>query len=219
MIIELFGLPGCGKTTFLKSVLNQVDSSSITILGTDNFLEKSTRKDVVLGILSWQGLSFIFRAFILLCRYNLLFNKKVIINFLRIPGYFRFYSSEMNRNNRVIIMDEAIVQSVVTALFNHCVIKQKEFENLISSCIKHFNIKLYYLWCSVEQANENISKRANPSHGRCDRIKDMNLRNEILYTELCNFNLLKDSSLPVEVISNEDERKMQIASIKQMIGK
>lgn len=216
MIIELFGLPGCGKTTWLNYIKDRSTGTKYQIIGTDQYLASISKANVLLGILSKLGFIFVLKSFKILFHHKLLFNKKVVINFLRIPSYFRFYTQTTRKDN-IIIMDEAVVQSVVTAIYGHCRLSQEEFTGLIRPIVTNYRISLYYLWCSVEQADINISKRANPAHGRCDRILDQALRYSVLNSEFENFNLIIESDIPVVVLLNENDRQKHADLIAKMI--
>ena len=120
MIVECNGLPGCGKTTLIKALSNELKARNIrhTVVGVEYF--RNNR---------YGSSGFIFK----ICRFINLFRFEylsVILSHKKIPGtsflnakeklitlmYLKYIENEYTKPHNIILADEGMIQTLSTVM-------------------------------------------------------------------------------------------------------
>ena len=120
MIVECNGLPGCGKTTLIKALSDELNSRNIphTVVGVESFRKNRQGS---------SGLIFKIRRFLKFFRFEYL---SVICSHSKIQGtsflntkeklitllYLKYIENEYSKPHNIILADEGIVQTLSTVM-------------------------------------------------------------------------------------------------------
>ena len=200
IIIELYGLPGSGKSTLKNELVKKISEENLNIYEYSdylNFMSKGHKNAIIKGLFTKNGLFFAVHSFCFLLKHKLLFKNDIAKRMFFCLSFMAFYKVK-RENDAIIIMDEGIIQGVISALFtNTC--NGMDFLWLAKT-MQREKITPVFMQISKDVANERIISRNTKNHGRCDAIEDNDERCYVLEQEGKNFNLfykkLTDISIP-----------------------
>lgn len=170
MYIELIGLPGAGKTTLVNKLLELPELN-------DKLTNLAHYKSSILKKKSWKLNFFLFLVFNLVSLFHLTrktligsSNKKQVLRRLSALYVLLFVLKQFNNSNRILLMDQSIIQMLVSIfIYNK---KPKEFvlSDLLNRCLhivktdtsKYFKIGVEI---SLEEAVNRIKSRAKKDCG------------------------------------------------------
>ena len=169
VIIEFNGLPGCGKTTIAEALLKRLNAYKATVL-----------YDIPGGIIHRLFKAFVDGSipFILYCllilkdfKSSTFSEKKYYL--MTAYGHYQQYLHFMNYSDkRYLVVDQGLVQDIISFAFRDKLENEKYVEQLINFCLKKYNGSLLVVNCSVsvETSLQRISKRGKTDGSRLDRI-------------------------------------------------
>lgn len=183
-IIEFNGLPGCGKSTCSSELISILTEKTGNVKSFDSF-DPLNKKQLMIRALRYKaGRQFLLEIIRILIRTHLLFTADVAKRMIYCMAFIGYYYSS-RQTEGYLIMDEGIIQGVVSALFNY---NQTipDFSGVINS-LQRLNILFVYVDINPDEASERIKKRNTIGHGRCDDITDSDQRKQILRHQADNF--------------------------------
>lgn len=171
-IIDLYGLPGCGKTTLMTYLKDKSDSS--IDFGYLPDITGRLKKNYVAAFFR----AFSLRQFFLLTRFFVslpilpIKNWNIYAGFYELSWVYNFARYCSDRD--YILVDHGIVQSIGSLTYGHVETLPKKSEKYLVKLLGLFAIE-EYCFCKItpEMALERIRKRNRQSgRGRLDLIKD-----------------------------------------------
>lgn len=184
IIIEFYGLPGSGKSTIASRLISMLKTDCLTA---DDYLAVPKGiKTAIKGLTCRGAFFFVLRSLIVSAKKRAL-NKDYIMCIYRILPVIYYYS-EICRNKKYVIMDQAIIQQYVSAYFDYCNLKMQDIIPLIN-IVKQYSIIPVYIKVDVDTSSRRIDIRGDNRHGRCDSITDINERKAVLTVQSNNFEL------------------------------
>lgn len=200
IIIELYGLPGSGKSTLKNELVKEMSEENLNIYEYSdylNFMNKGRKIAIIKGFFTKNGMLFAIQSFCFLLKHNLLFKNDIAKRIFYCLSFMAFYKATKG-NDAIIIMDEGIIQGVISALFtNTC--NGMDFLWLAKTMQREKIIPIF-LQTSKDVANERIISRNTKNHGRCDAIEDNRERCYVLEQEEKNFNLFYKKLTDVRIL-------------------
>lgn len=192
-IIELFGLPGCGKSTLVKSILsvlrksypNDVKSRS-DILGVVNKLRD--RPFLLFFVFVYHIIKpGYYMTKITLLRFSVFFpfNRYVIFYLLYI-----IIVLELSRKKRseIIVLDEGLIQSI-SSIPHDNIIKRADLINGIARQVEKINIDILYVECSL---NRKSNLQRIKQRNRNDRFAFKNGLDDLLTVKEANIAMISN---------------------------
>lgn len=200
IIIELYGLPGSGKSTLKNKLIKKISEENLNIYEYSdylNFMSKGHKIAIIKGLFTKNGMLFAAHSFCFLLKHNLLFKNDIAKRMFFCLSFMAFYK-EAKGKDAIIIMDEGIIQGVISALYTNTCNKMDFL--WLAKTMKRENVTPVFMQISKDVANDRIISRNTKNHGRCDAIEDNDERCYVLEQEGKNFNLfykkLTDVSIP-----------------------
>lgn len=175
VIIDFYGLPGCGKTTLCKTLINQYPDKVIDVdavwvsYWTQNWFKRISEIPIFV----------VFKLFFLFLRSPKLSKEERNIYrgfFVHIISYSHF----KRMNYKVLLSDNGLIQDLVSLFYKKESIFSKKHARTFSSLIKGYT-NLNQVFCDIPVALslERIRTR-NRNKGRLDLIRDnKNLENAL----------------------------------------
>lgn len=169
-IIELYGLPGCGKTTIRENLVHS-SSETTSYARMTELSQKYNRlslykKLVYIPYKTW------FRIILFLISMPIHKHKEWILyrKFFILAVIYKF--SRHTKGYNYIIIDHGFIQSLVSLMNGNTIYLSNKQRNRFLKIIKSFPL-CTFVYCSipVELSMERIHKR-NRGYGRLDVIKD-----------------------------------------------
>lgn len=184
-IVDIFGLPGCGKTTLAKALVGNNDNG-LKIVALNDVVEDIKKEGTLrkLGSVSWKlfwaSLSF---------RLSVPFDEKrkdrSFINWLKHGVLYRYIKKYSMYD--VVLVDEGNIQNFVKYERGEDLHNNEKFVN---ACKHYLSVSPVdtYIYCKidVDTANSRIEKRKR-DFGRIDLILDETIRKSELEREKCRF--------------------------------
>lgn len=184
-IIEFYGLPGSGKSVVSHRLIEELRSDGFCVMDYQSYTKSNGKKNVIRGILRVQGFKYFIYAVVFLIKNGLLFSIDVVKRMLFCLTFIAFYYDKRVRTSDYVIMDEGIIQGVVSAIFDY------ESDSLsfkwLAEIIEKISIQTVYVAMSPEHSNERIEMRGAIAHGRCDAMSSEE-RIAVLRVQANNFN-------------------------------
>lgn len=200
IIIELYGLPGSGKSTLKNELVKEMSEENLNIYEYSdylNFMNKGRKIAIIKGFFTKNGMLFAIQSLCFLLKHKLLFKNDIAKRMFYCLSFMAFYKATKGID-AIIIMDEGIIQGVISALFtNTC----NEMDFLwLAKTMQREKIIPIFLQTSKDVANERIISRNTKNHGRCDAIEDNRERCYVLEQEEKNFNLFYKKLTDVRIL-------------------
>lgn len=200
IIIELYGLPGAGKSTLKNRLLKKIseeNSNTYEYSDYQNFMCKGHKIAIIKGLITKSGILFAVHVIGFLLKYHLLFKGDIAKRMLYCLSFMAFYKTTEGKQ-AIIIMDEGIIQGVISALFTQTC-NETDFLWL-AKAIEREKIIPVFLQIPKDVANDRIMRRKTKNHGRCDDIEDNRERCYVLEQEEKNFNLLNKNLEDISIL-------------------
>lgn len=173
-IVDLFGLPACGKTTLVKCLCNSANNS-LKVVTLQKAIEE-VRKKGIIKLLKAFSLKIVYAEL------KLLFNtpcerKRKDIPFLRwiMHGIYYNYVAKCS-NYDIVIADNGDIQWIVSIERGEDIHLNKNFKDAYTSYLKNSPVT-NYVFCDIDvkTAHERIRQR-NRKSGRLDVINEDNIQ-------------------------------------------
>lgn len=222
LIIEFNGLPGCGKSTTANELLKQIgeDKASFPY---DRHIKKFYQllKSLVDGTIP-----FVIYCILILRNFksSSIAEKKYFI--MVAYGHYQLYLHFINHSNKkYLIVDQGLVQDIISFAFQDKIISDKYVRKLIRFCINKFGESLLIVNCDVdvETSSQRISLRGKMDGSRLDKIykESPNKAKETLSVQNYNFNVVrnnikkyyKSASYNISCIDDVNKNVMDLLSI------
>lgn len=221
-IVELYGLPGCGKSSLTKSLLLDLQKNCTT--------EIIKRSDISMVINKyWNRPLYLFfvllvhlfkpsniKLKILLLKYTISFplNRYSIIYLLYMIIVIDLYK---NNNNKTIILDEGIVQFLSSIPHNIPIpIKEVNLVKRISKTIESMNINYLCVECQLDR---EINVQRLKQRNRNDRFAYRKGLEDLLNTKESNLSLIANEIAKNKLIVNmQNECSINSLIILKSIG-
>ena len=219
-IVELFGLPGCGKTTLRDNLIQSSESDRKYSLMTE-----LTRQFKGLSLYSkfryipWRIWWKLFRF---LLSMPLLPIKEWVYYRVFFSSALIYHYSNFAISSSIIINDHGFVQAVVSLMNGHIgELSEHQCKKLIEAMQLLPCVLLVYCWVPKDVAFQRIRTR-NRDVGRLDVIKDDRLLNEYLQVEEDVFTFLSERLKNVAtpkcyVLECNQDATMCAANLKELI--
>ena len=205
-IIELNGLPGCGKSTYSSDIISGLKEKTDHVLSSDSFYSIENKKILIVEALKYAaGRRFLMETLKLLLQLRLLFKADIAKRMVYCLAYIGYYYS-IKKADGYLVMDEGIIQGFISALYNYND-RIPDFSGLVTS-LHNLNIIFVHVGISPEEASERIKKRNSAGHGRCDDLCE-NERRPILQHQYGNFKAINS-------ILEEKEKYVYISEKKDL---
>ncbi len=199
IIIELYGLPGSGKSTLKNELVKEMSEENLNIYEYSdylNFMNRGRKIAVLKGFFTKNGMLFAIQSFCFLLKHNLLFKNDIAKRMFYCLSFIAFYKA-LKGKNAIIVMDEGIIQGVISALFTST---RNTMDFLwLAKTMQREKIIPIFLQTSKDVANDRIISRNTKNHGRCDAIEDNRERCYVLEQEEKNFNLFYKKLADVDI--------------------
>lgn len=185
-IIELYGLPGCGKTTLCIKLKKVYELNGYKV-GLINEASKTCTFTHVLSVLLLKDIIALFRWFYNILRGGNMINKISLSPYKRLLIYrcIKGYS-----DCDYVFIEHGIIQCIVSSIYGI-----KDDDSLLNKSIcklfLHKDFVDMFLYCHVtpEEAFKRIRIRNRKNSGRFDQMQD-NMLNDILIKQSHQFELL-----------------------------
>ena len=192
-IIELFGLPGCGKSTFVKSILSILQKNCPNNI--------KSRSDILGGIKKLINRPFLlliifiyhfikpgnYKTKIKLLRFSIFFpfNRYVVYYLLYIITLLDVYKQ---KRPGIVVLDQGLIQSL-TSISHDIIIERTDLIDFMAKHLEGTDIDVLYVECRLDRAS-NIQ-----------RIKQRNRKDRFAYQDgLDKLLTVKETNLAI--ISN-----------------
>lgn len=187
MIIELFGLPGSGKSMIAGELAGRLKKKGYSVLTYADFKQMNeTKSAVVHSLREKTGRRYLINSILFCVKYGILIKGEVLKRILSCLSFISYYQKTASLCD-FIIMDEGIIQGIVSAIYTYNK-KTVFFDFIIRNMGIGSEIKFIYLYVDVKVACKRIEDRKTPGHGRCDDIDDFEERSIVLKHQKQNFN-------------------------------
>jgi len=201
MMYELYGLPGCGKTTLTNKILS-ISTKNISYLSQVYFFKENTLfnkiKIYFLSVFSFKQIHFNFLLLNLLIKIGI--RKSRIFDCIRLSKLrFQINNYKKHKTDSTIVLEEGFIQ-YLSAIIH---LKSIDFEilkldKLYESFYKNISHKTFYLKSSSEKCFDNIRKRKLQNR-RFDKMPDsLLLKNLKIHVNLFDFMSVKLGSVILE---------------------
>lgn len=160
------------------------------------FMNKGHKAAIIKGFFTKNGMLFAVHSLFFMQKHHLLFQDDIAKRMLYCLSFIAFYRT-IKTNDAIIIMDEGIIQGVISALFtNTC----NEMNFLwLAKTVQQEKIIPVFLQTPKKVANERILSRNMKNHSRCDSIENNKERCYVLEQEEKNFILFYENLTNVGV--------------------
>lgn len=220
-IIELYGLPGCGKSTLTHSIISILQNEYPDIVlcraNISGRINKYWNRPLCLFLCLVLELlkptNYKTKIFLLKYAFSFPFNRYSIIYLL-----YTFIVIDLYRKNKakIIVLDEGIIQFLSSIPHNR-VIKETELVELISNSINKFSFDTLFIECQLDL--DTVIHRIK-ERNRKDRFAYQNCLEELLMIKETNLALISNAIARNKVIIDMDasslsNAEMVIHKIKQ----
>ncbi|MCR5206174.1 MAG: AAA family ATPase [Lachnospiraceae bacterium] len=182
-VIEFFGVPGSGKTTYSQRLIRQLKEKGNKVLIYGDYKQYNYKKLILKALTHRAGRSFCLHMLLLVFKNRLLTKADVLKRGIYCLSFIGFYLS--NKGKGYIVMDEGVVQGAVSALYTYNK-RPVDFRGLVKALSK-LSGRYVFIDISPQEASSRISLRNTPGHGRLDDIGDVDERIGIITHQSENF--------------------------------
>lgn len=178
MIIEFNGLPGTGKTTVAKNLILFLEEKGIPCYYNKFFKEIKIKRYLSYLFDGTIELYFLGRKFADKSSNNISGEKREIVKVF--IGYYRLYRFFLkNKKNHVLIIDQGIIQALISILHIDLMVSTKELEKIFAF-LKRKGVTFLNVSCNtnVKLSVERIKNR-NTFGGRLDRLDLVDLQHAL----------------------------------------
>jgi len=203
-IIEFNGVPGTGKTTIAKALLELEKEILVYEKLKKKYMHRNKFKTIYY-LFAYGDIKILWLLFLLILK-----SKPIELEtFYRIRNIYSIVVmySIINKkyNNKVIVMDEGIIQALVLTIYNKNYINYKRYNKLVETILNKYN-NLHLVNCKLE-LNEIIKRYKNRNRSKDKHIlsksqKELYLitkrrkeSNEYIWNLLKKFNFNKNINL------------------------
>lgn len=193
-LIELAGLPGCGKSTLVNYIIRNYNYTKFVI-------RSNISSDIDFMWKHNWSIPFYFIKYFCLSKglYKLKFRLCINIFQYKITKYSFIYSiyiiilimSIQNNSDEdvIFLLDEGIVQ-FISSISHDCTIRQQSNINKIINHLKIITKISLYVKCDI--SIKDAINRIECFRNKCDRIQKHRKLHELLYTKEKNIDLILD---------------------------
>lgn len=181
-IIELYGIPGSGKSTITEKIINRLKKNGNKIFCLEDYLNVNSKLLTLKGFFSIDGQRFILGMLSEGIGKGFFKDKMRVKRAVFCLSLIGFYKKRHDAD--YIVLDEGVIQGFVSALFNW---KSTFGLKWLAKVMKSCGVCCGFIATTPKTANRRLVKRNTPGHGRCDRIEDDEARLEILRIQYRRF--------------------------------
>ena len=195
MIIELCGLPGCGKTTLANELIRYINDNELLtdvfdrqkLLKRNNYFRRVIRRfnqrlyKFFLNGKNRKNLDLIYKT----AMHDSLAESKYIFRLMEI-------SRAINKNtNNNYVLDEGIIQYISSLSYKKSILDNENTNTLLSTLLPHRE-DYYIIYCSlpVEQTIKHLKKRNRKQKHDRYNIEDTELQQKLLDIKKQNIEII-----------------------------